>query len=379
MQKNKAKELLLKYKTGNCTPEEMAWLESWYLKLNTDERLQPSERELREVENEMMLALGLSSPKVYKLWTKVAAAAVVLVFLSISFYYMRSELRQDSIVQVAPIIRPGGNKAVLILSNGKRIDLESAKSGELAKSGNVIIKKSKDGQVVYDLSSAGAGYDPGNQVNAIETPRSGTYQIKLPDGSSVWLNAASRLIFPTGFTGKDRTVRLSGEAYFEIAKDKSKPFKVISGGQTIEVLGTHFNVNHYKDEPDIKTTLLEGSVKLTSRTSMGQRPGSTILAPGEQAQLQPSGDIKVVNIDTEQVIAWKNGVFNFKRADLKTVMRQISRWYDVEVEYQEEMPEISFTGKIYRNVNLQEALKSISYLDVNFSVKGKKVFVKPAP
>ncbi|MNX97010.1 fec operon regulator FecR [compost metagenome] len=260
---------------------------------------------------------------------------------------------------------------MLILADGSRIDLKDAKSGALANEGNVLIKKSKDGQLIYDLSGTNAAKGSEIAYNTIETPRSGTYQVILPDGSSVWLNAASKLKFPTRFTGNERKVEIKGEAYFEVAKNPVKPFRVLSDHQVVEVLGTHFNVNNYADEPFVKTTLLEGSIKVSNKGS------SKIIKPGEQSIIGSGDKIEVVSVNTEQVVAWKNGLFSFKRADLETVMRQIARWYNVEVAYEGKVPEISFTGKIYRNVNLQEALKSIGYIGIKYRVEKNKIIIEP--
>ena len=369
MQDRKAKELLLKYKNGQCTAEEKALLETWYNGWNMED-VSLSEIELKDVERDMMVALQFRNRPSFKLWPMVAAAAIALFFVSFGLYFFKTGSETDSLNSLTESSAPGGNKAVLILANGKRIDLQDAKSGKLATEGDVLIKKAKDGQLIYDLSRSSASAGEEVTYNAIETPRSGTYQVILPDGSAVWLNAASRIKFPSSFNGRERRIELQGEAYFEVAKDVSKPFRVVSKNQVIEVLGTHFNINSYSDEPFAKTTLLEGSVKVSSG-------GNTkIITPGEQAQVLGNGRINIVAVDTEQVIAWKNGLFIFKREDLKMAMRQIARWYNVEIEYGTDAPEVTLTGKIYRNVDLREALKSIGYLGVRYSVKGRIVKIE---
>ncbi|TKC60210.1 DUF4974 domain-containing protein [Pedobacter hiemivivus] len=371
IQKKSASALLAKFKANQCTPEEIAWLESWYMNWNAENEPELSELELKAVEIEMSEALGLTKRATLKLWPKIAAAASVLFFLSVAFYFFYLQPKAEQKLSHITDVSPGGNRAVLILADGSKIDLKDAKSGALAKEGNVLIKKSKDGQLIYDLSGTAATKGSEITYNTIETPRSGTYQVILPDGSSVWLNAASKLKFPTRFAGNERTVEIKGEAYFEVAKNPVKPFRVLSDHQLIEVLGTHFNVNNYTDEPFVKTTLVEGSIKVSSKGS------SKIIRPGEQSIIGSGDKIEVVSVNTEQVVAWKNGLFSFKRADLETVMRQISRWYNVEVTYEGEVPEISFTGKIYRNVNLQEALKSIGYIGIKYRVENNKVIIEP--
>jgi transmembrane sensor len=371
IQKKSASALLAKFKANQCTPEEIAWLESWYMDWNAELEPELSELELKAVEMEMTEALGLPKRITLKLWPKIAAAASVLFFLSFAFYFFYIQPTAEQKLSHITDVSPGRNRAVLILADGSRIDLKDAKSGALAKEGNVLIKKSKDGQLIYDLSSTAATKGSEITYNTIETPRSGTYQVILPDGSSVWLNAASKLKFPTRFAGNERKVEIKGEAYFEVVKNPVKPFRVLSDHQVIEVLGTHFNVNNYTDEPFVKTTLLEGSIKVSSKGR------SKIIKPGEQSIIGSEDKIEVVSVNTEQVVAWKNGLFSFKRADLETVMRQIARWYNVEVAYEGAVPEISFTGKIYRNVNLQEALKSIGYIGIKYRVENNSVIIEP--
>jgi transmembrane sensor len=371
IQKKSASALLAKFKANQCTPEEIAWLESWYMNWNAENEPELSELELKAVEIEMSEALGLTKRATLKLWPKIAAAASVLFFLSFAFYFFYLQPKAEQKLAHITDLSPGGNRAVLILADGSRIDLKDAKSGALAKEGNVLIKKSKDGQLIYDLSGTVAIKGSEIAYNTIETPRSGTYQVILPDGSSVWLNAASKLKFPTRFAGDERKVEIKGEAYFEVVKNPVKPFRVLSDHQLIEVLGTHFNVNNYTDEPFVKTTLLEGSIKVSSKGS------SKIIKPGEQSIIGSGDEIEIVSVNTEQVVAWKNGLFSFKRADLETVMRQIARWYNVEVTYEGEVPEISFTGKIYRNVNLQEALKSIGYMGIKYRVEKNRIIIEP--
>lgn len=368
IEKKSARKLLEKYKAGQSTPEEIAWLESWYMDFNTEDEPSLSELELKDVEKEMSRALGISENVTLKLWPRIAAVASILFFLSFAFYFFYVQPKAEQKLAYTKSISPGGNVAVLILADGSRIDLKDAKSGSLAQEGNVVIKKSKDGQLIYDLSKA-ASTKSEITYNTIETPRSGTYQVILPDGSSVWLNAASKLRFPTTFAKNERKVELKGEAYFEVVKNQEKPFRVLSDHQVIEVLGTHFNVNNYTDEPFTKTTLLQGSIKVSTGSA------SKIIKPGQQSILDAGGKIDVISVNTEQVIAWKNGLFSFKRADLETVMRQISRWYNVEVTYEGKIPEISFTGKIYRNVNLEEALKSIGYMGLQYTIKDNKVII----
>jgi len=283
-------------------------------------------------------------------------------------------------------IGPGRNKAVLTLADGSTIDLDEAKDGTIAKQGNSKLVKLSGGQLAYQQSRAGGNQDsrgggtpgspeagrpenPKTAFNTISTPKGGQFQLVLPDGSKVWLNAASSLKYPTVFSGKKRTVELRGEAYFEIAPNAAMPFTVNAGTQ-IEVLGTHFNVMAYNDEQAVKTTLLEGRVKVHS----GEQ--SVLLAPGEQARSNDNGALSTATVDTDEAIAWKNGLFRFNEATIEEVMRQVSRWYDVEVVYVNAVPKDLFRGEIYRNVNVSKVLKVLEVSGVHFTVEGKKILVQ---
>jgi len=238
-------------------------------------------------------------------------------------------------------------------------------NGALAEQqGSKIIKKGT--QLIY----SGGGANTEVAFNTMSTPRGRQFQLVLADGSMVWLNAASSIRFPTAFTGKDRKVEVTGEVYFEVAKNPSKPFKVMANGTEIEVLGTHFNIDAYDEVT--KTTLLEGSVKINTQNK------TSFLKPGQQAQIVAGGEIKTSNsVDVEQVMAWKNGRFVFEDADLQTIMSQVSRWYDVDVVYQDKMPKRSFTADISRNTNLSVFLKVLDVSGIHFKIEGKKLLVQP--
>ncbi len=317
-----------------------------------------------------------------------AAAALILVF---AIYYFDRPVSAP--IAAAPVKQPehdrgpGGNIAVLTLSDGSSITLDSAQNGVLAQQGNTKISKLSNGQLAYSLSGDSPfkeqrGKGRGEAYNTLTTPRGGQYKLTLPDGSNVWLNAASSIRYPTAFSGKERSVSITGEAYFEIAKDPSMPFKVLLPGsrqgegrgedRAIQVLGTHFNVNAYADENILKATLLEGSIRLLSNNTGSQ------LEPGQQGQLNNSGRIAVVqNADIEEAVAWKNGRFNFNNADIQTVMRQIARWYDVEVVFEGKLPTEKFEGEIPRSSNISEVFKILELSNVHFKVENKKVTVMP--
>ncbi|MDP4286223.1 MAG: FecR domain-containing protein [Bacteroidota bacterium] len=310
----------------------------------------------------------------WRLFYKIAAASLIIFISCAAAWFALRTPKDNTIAKASPkqlknVTTPGGNKAILTLSDGSTIILDSAKNGQVAQQGGAQIAKLANGQLVYNALDN----KPAKVVfNTLTTPRGGQFKLTLPDGSEVWLNAASSIKYPTAFIGNERKVEISGEAYFEIAHNAAKPFKVSVNGMEVKVLGTHFNINAYTDEASVKTTLLEGSVNLTKGSA------AITLKPGQQAQLGNSGNIKVIdNVDIDQVVAWKNGYFSFNRSDLQTVMRQLARWYDVEINYEGKIPERQFGGKIDRNSNLSEVLKILEESKVHFSIEEKKIIVRP--
>lgn len=263
-------------------------------------------------------------------------------------------------------VMPGNNKAILTLSNGKSIVLDDAASGTLSEEGNTKAVKLEDGRLVYTPD----GKTPNETVyNTMSTPRGGQYRLTLPDGTEVWLNAASSITYPTSFTGNERKVTITGEAYFEVAKNARMPFRVKTNETTVEVLGTHFNINAYADEATVKTTLLEGSVKVISATTSG------VLEPGQQA-LVSKGNIQLVrDANTEEAVAWKNGRFYFDGADIQSIMRQVARWYNVTVVYEQQVPQGHYKGKPSRNLTLMQMLRVFEYSGLKFRIEGDKMIV----
>lgn len=308
-----------------------------------------------------------------------AAVAVGAVLTTVAYFWSQNKSTSTTTIPVAKTavndVLPGGNKATLKLSDGKIIVLDNAQNGLLAQQGAVHIEK-QEGALMYDKTSV----KEAPAINTLATPAGGQFQLKLPDGTRVWLNASSSITYPTAFTGNERRVMISGEGYFEVAKDASKPFKVsIQKGNDkqpteVEVLGTHFNINAYDDEALVKTSLLEGKIKIVSDYYNGKQ--SAILKPGQQAQIEVEGKLKVKeNASMEEVIAWKNGDFLFQSADIGTLMRQVARWYDIEVRYPNGMPKDKFSGKIGRNVNLSQLLEILKYSEVKFELKEKTLIV----
>lgn len=301
-----------------------------------------------------------------------AAAAVLIMAVSVTVFQLTSKqaITPDTAKTTdgKKDANPGGNKAVLILADGSQIILDSAANGNLAMQGNANVTK-QDGQLIYN------GKGDANQVayNTISIPKGGQYQLVLADGSKVWMNAASSLRYPAAFTGKERRVELTGEAYFEVAKDKGKPFKVnVAGKGEVEVLGTHFNINAYNDEPAIKTTLLEGVVKFSDiNTNRSQ-----LLSPGQQVQLKNNGQLSLSNdIDIDEVMAWKNGLFRLNSADIPTLMRQVARWYDLDVAFEGKIPEGHISGTVPRSMSLAKVLEALQMSDIKFRIEGKKMII----
>ncbi|WP_256004848.1 FecR family protein [Pedobacter deserti] len=296
-------------------------------------------------------------------WPRIAIAAAIATII-VSFGIWLSN-KSDQI-SYANDIAPGKQGATLTLANGKKISLKNMGNGELAREAGVMISKSANGQLVYTLTDADTET---NQFNTLSTAPGETYQVRLPDGSVVWLNAASSLTYATKLTkeGK-RKVKLEGEGYFEVAKDQENPFIVESGSHQVEVLGTHFNINSYADEGSIKTTLLEGSVRVN---------GKVILKPNQQSVATSGSPIQVSPVDVNATVDWKNGDFIFKRESLAHIMREVARWYNVEVSYDPDVDvNQTFSGLVSRSKNISEVLISIeSTKKLKFSVEGRHVFV----
>ncbi len=264
-------------------------------------------------------------------------------------------------------VLPGGDKAVLTLADGTRITLDDAEKGFITSQGSTKIAKQDNGQLTY---TAGKDSPDGSLYNTISTPRGGQYRIVLPDGSKVWLNALSSIKFPAKFTGAGRNVVVTGEVYLEVARNLSQPFIVTTNKATIEVLGTSFDVNAYEDEERLRTTLISGAVRVSAGST-----APAVLKPGQQAELTPDAHLTVHAADIDQTIAWKNGTFQFNQTSLQDAMRQLSRWYDVDVIYAVGTPDIKFSGDMKRDLNLSQVLEALSEMGVKFKIEGKKLIV----
>jgi len=380
MQKHEIRELAEKITAGTASADEILLynrLCNYYNKPDEgwDEQLFGSKSELeRELKEEIWRQTVGEKPVFRMRWFKwVAASSIILVVGAIGAFLTQDQSKGPQAAVPKPTkqlvndIAPGHNGAILTLATGEQILLDSTGDGSLAQQGNVSVVK-KNGELVYK----DAGQNSGAVYNTMTTPKGRQFNLVLADGSRVWLNAASSITFPTAFSGKERKVSVTGEAYFEVAHDATMPFIVESGENAVKVLGTHFNINAYNDENAVKVTLLEGSVDV--RSGMSTR----VIKPGQQAQINKDEQIKLNNnVDVEHVVAWKNGRISFQGADIGTVMRQMSRWYDVDIEYNEKMNDL-FYADISRSTMLSDVLKALELTtEVHFKIEGRKVTVVP--
>jgi ferric-dicitrate binding protein FerR (iron transport regulator) len=373
MKSDTLKNLLNKYLENKADAGEHAALDEWYDSFDEEEgfveQLTESEKSIYEARmlnkiNEQLFEKDKVKPlfKIKRLRSISIAASFLVFLLTAAYFIVHKKDKQPVTDQFAGIV-PGGDNATLTLADGSTIVLNSSKNGLITQQGNAAIMKADKGHIYYNdqhhLSNNSIAI-----YNTVRTPRGGKYVLTLADGTRIWLNAESAVTFPTTFSGKERNVSMGGEVYFEVAKNKKMPFHVISGDQTIEVLGTHFNVNAYHDENAVRTTLLEGKVKI----KRGLR--TAILMPGQQSVIESSNTaISVTDADTTHEVAWKNGLFSFQNADIKAIMSQIAKWYNVKVEYAGTMTDRRFYGTINRQSSINELLKILSLEKIHFLVK----------
>lgn len=378
------KELARRYKAGLCTAEETELIRQWYEEFDHNGYALPAEEEIDRASMEAAKAVMLlveqqelvkgekreNGKKLNRQqFIRFAVAATVLISCFTAYLFQRHVKQPDHLVYSNPQqISPGGNKAILTLNNGQKIMLDSAVRGNVAQQGYTVITKTGNGLISYLKGGSGTKRDAAPlAMNTITTPRGGEYQVTLPDGTHVWLNSESSIRFPVAFNGKQRKVETTGEVYFEVIKNKDLPFLVETKGQIITVLGTHFNVMAYPDEPHLVTTLLEGSIKIMKGSE------SRVLVPGEQAQIDEH--IEVAAADVEDAVAWKNGITSFTDADIKSIMRRISRWYNVDVIYKGSISDRKFTGAISRSSNLSGLVKILALNRIRLAVEGNKLIL----
>lgn len=386
---NKEEYLLLYEKvfSGSCTAEErqqlLSYLDDFELHdFPWDADLMGNKQEVHDrLHQQLQEQIGFTPDRKISFGIfKWMAAAVAFLGVFVAIYLINQRPVQPLAIiknQSKPLNNdalPGGDKAVLTLANGAQIVLDSAHNGQLARQGGTIIGKTANGQLVYDATkSVGDNHSSTLALNTITTPRGGQYTVVLPDGTKVWLNAASSLRFPASFTGKERNVELNGEGYFEVAKNAAKPFKVKVNKLEVEVLGTHFNIMAYKDEPKIETILIEGSVKIKNGTA------EALLKPGQEALAgQKDTYLKVQQANIEEAMAWKNGYFLFNAENIQSIMRKISRWYDMDVVYVGNVENKDFDGTVSRFKNVSEVLKMLELTDaIHFKVEEGRIIVMP--
>jgi hypothetical protein len=376
-------EILAVYQTALDTQP------AWQLHVNPDfmdrlAALRPAEQD-HPVEHDLTTEkkIPAESRSIIPVWARWSAAAVLILLAGSIWFLTRNTPVQPQLVEISPVAPendalPGSNKAILTLAGGQQLILDSVQQGNLAMQGNAQISKTNNGSLIYH--STGSPSNTATIYNKLTTPRGGQYQLTLPDGTQVWLNAASSITYPTAFTGKERKVRVTGEAYFEVAKNADMPFLVEENDLTIKVLGTRFDISGYDNEPVRKTVLVEGSVNVLYQKT------ATHLDPGMQAQVNrkaatdnhmPALSVSPANI--EQTLAWKNGFFAFTNADLPALMRQIARWYDVDVTYEGTIPKdaFEFNGKIGRTLTLDQVLKLLTKTRVHYTIGGRQLTIRP--
>jgi ferric-dicitrate binding protein FerR (iron transport regulator) len=372
MTDQEVQQLLERYAQGLCTPEERALVERWYMQESAAQSFHQEdlpEDAQRQIWQQVRTVTGRTARVRQLTRTKIAAAACVLLALGAVWYLTPQRASTSPVVAATqPVpIKPGGDKATLTLADGSTIILNDT-TGVLAVQSGITVRQSEEGIIVYEKHGGHAAAAT-NTPQKIQTPRGGQYQVQLPDGTHVWINAASELVFPAAFTGSIRKVKLKGEAYFEVAKNKHRPFVVETDGMNILVTGTHFNVMAYPNEGQSTATLLEGSVQVSHASDQIQ------LSPGEQAVTDRRQKFSKSKVDTETAVAWKNGLFRFDNDDIETVMRQLCRWYNVQVVYQGAKPTNRFGGYISRTSELSQVLKMLELSGLHVQVKERTIIV----
>ena len=380
MEKKDIKKVLDKVSAGTATPVEEQTAKYWLHYFSKDDIPVLSEDELNQETEAIYKSLMeyKATAKVKRLWYPAVAAACLLMVIGGGLFYYNQQISPEPkaaiVTNIINDVAPAQNTATLTLASGKKIILSDAPIGLIAEQTNVSIFKTADGKLVYKAKSLKDNEQKtaidNSELNSIATARGQQYQVVLPDGSKIWLNAASTFTFPATFTSfNQRKVELVGEAYFEVAKDKAHPFIVKTDKQEVEVLGTHFNVNSYSDEDATRTTLLEGSVKVSNHNEQ------KILRPGQESLLAKN-NLSVRKADTEEAVAWKNGDFIFNNEDFGSILRQVSRWYNVEIIDNGNHKNLHLSGTVSRSKNISVVLQALEVTGkVKFKIDGNRVIV----
>ena len=384
MKPDEIRFLIKKYNSQTATPDEKKLVEQWYDGIGGEELtpVQFNEARVKEQVFEKITSTiegkkNKQNPKKIKLYHSMffkAAIFIVTLLAGIYVYLKQTEnaaLPTGSFKTTKSKIIPGGNNAILLLADGSQIVLNKASDGRIANQSGVQVIKTKSGELLYRF--AGNTNAKTATINTVSTPRGGQYHLILVDGTEVWLNASSSIKFPMAFAGNERKVEVSGEVYFEVAKNKVKPFIVHTDQSDIKVLGTHFNINTYDDEEFQRTTLLEGSIEIKKGNL------KAIIKPGQQANINGKSELIKINEveDPEAIIAWKNGYFQFEKSDLQSVMRQVSRWYNTDVSYNGAIPTKQYTGKIPRSINASKLIEMLSYSGIHCQIEHNQITVNP--
>lgn len=369
--------MVRKYLSGKATPPEQEFLETYYAYFDREEdglaNMSSTEQQELRQQMEDRIFSNINKRKYNYRWLQIAAVLLLCLGIGVILRLNRPTTVPAAKVAKTSIfhndINPGGNAAILTLADGQTVSLNDIGIGKAVKQGNAQARKLRDGQLVYQIRGKNLKGQLLTGYNTIQTPVGGTYQVVLPDGTGVWLNSGSSLRFPVVFSGSTRDVELTGEGYFEVAKDVHKPFTVKVNETQITVHGTHFNIMAYKDEPYMRTTLLEGAVAVRKGNE------EKLLKPGEQAKIGSDNRIQVGAGDADAAVAWKNGYFHFDHDDIETVMRQLARWYDMDVSFEGTPSKDELSGKIRRNVKASKALQYLEMTNLHFRISGKKVTV----
>ncbi|GGC17981.1 iron dicitrate transporter FecR [Parapedobacter defluvii] len=372
MEKARARELLERYRDGRCSDAERRQVESWYLQMaDTMSDAALTEADYARVDKNLRSRLPeMQQTKEKRLRSLLPYAAALAIVCLSTWWFITNRPAEGGLVMrgATEDILPGGNRAFLTLADGNTLELSETQPGIVI--GNDGVSYTNGSTVVDDPSLA-------TQIQTLTVPNGGTYQLTLPDGSKVWLNAASTLRYPGRFDDSERVVELDGEAYFSVSKIRNRqngqtvPFKVLSAGQVVQVLGTEFNVLSYADEPEVKTTLVEGSVRVG--TPVGNT--SVVLLPGEQSSVSTQGVVKKAKVSLKKEIAWKSGVFYFEETTFAELMRQAGRWYDIEIRYINDVPQASFSGVMSRQVSLKTLIEFLGESTAKFTLKGKTLTI----
>lgn len=376
MKRDKASELLEKYHNGTCNEHEKAAVDTWYNFHGANQKSSPDIEDLdaRKLIIWKKIQYDRNKQRIFLLnIRRFAAAACILIIAGISIYFYKRMISENHSAHTNLVsqIQPGKNGATLTLANGKKIRLMEAAEGELAKESGVVVTKTKSGELIYTVRERTGAWAGSEKLNELTTANGETFQVQLPDGTKAWLNAASSLKFPAAFSGIERNVELTGEAYFEVSKNKLKPFIVMAKGTRTVVLGTHFNIMAYKDEPVVKTTLIEGSVQLSKGNI------KVVLKPGQEGRMANNDtEFSVTEVDANAAVAWKNGLFVFEDESLENIMKKIERWYNVEVVYQDVDKSLQFGASISRHDSVSDVLEWLELTGgIHFKIEGRRITV----